>query len=293
MSVVLGEFAQIIGERLICRGYKAYIVGGYLRDLYLKREPLDIDLATNAKPHEIEKLFSDYYIYSVGKSFGTLGIYCKERNYAVEITTFRKDLQCNGRKPIVKFSNSINDDLERRDFTMNAIALDLETDGILDPFGGQRDISHKVIRTVGNADKRFQEDYLRMLRACRFMALDMDMSIAPETFNGIRRNARQIRRISAERLRMELIKGMKYPVPSNMIHTMKSTGLLKIVLPELQNAVGVEQNRYHCIYVCDECGEFYTIRGDGAELVPWKIDMRELDRESEFALLLQQHIVKI
>lgn len=293
MTAELFEFADYIGAKLIRAGFKAYIVGGYLRDLYLGREALDIDLATNAKPQDIEALFSNFVVYDAGKNFGTLGIYSKGVELAVEVTTFRKDLRCNGRRAVVEFSDTIDEDLKRRDFTMNALAQDLETGEILDPYGGQSDISHKVIRTVGNADERFREDHLRMLRACRFMALDTDMSIAPDTFNSIRRNARQIRRISAERLRMELMKGMKYPVPSNMIHTMKSTGLLKLVLPELQNAVGVEQNRHHCVYVCEECGEFYTVRGNEAELIPWKVDIRKLDRESEFALLLQQHIVKI
>jgi tRNA nucleotidyltransferase (CCA-adding enzyme) len=297
MSAKLDEFAQFVGKRLIHQGYKAYIVGGYLRDVCLNRVPLDIDLATNAKPNKVERIFSDCAVYDAGKNFGTLGIYSKKWNVAVEVTTFRRDLQCNGRKAVVEFSDTIDDDLKRRDFTINAMALNLETQEVLDPFNGQHDIERKNVRAVGNAYDRFQEDYLRMMRACRFMALGSGMQMDPETLEAIRRNARKIQRISAERLRMELLKGMKYPVPGNMIHTMKDTGLLKLILPELQQAVGVEQNRYHCVYMCKECGEFYTVKGNPADstsvkIFPWEVDAANLDKDSESTLLLQQITVK-
>lgn len=310
MSAKLDEFAHLVGKRLIHHGYKAYIVGGYLRDVCLNRTPSDIDLATNATPKEIVETFDNFIVaegnfvdrpiqaHEVGgEKFGTLVLHDSRTNLSIEVTTFRKDLRCDGRKAIVEFSDTIDDDLKRRDFTINAMALDLETQEVLDPFYGLDDIEHRYICAVGGANERFQEDYLRMMRACRFMALDSGMRMEAETLEAIRRNARKIQRISVERLRMELLKGMKYPVPSNMIHTMRDTGLLRFVLPELQNAVGVEQNRYHCVHICKECGEFYTIKGNptdsnSVKMLPWKVDITKLDNSSTDALLLRQIVVK-
>lgn len=297
MNARLFEFAKTLGLMLMQQGFKAYVVGGYLRDLHLEREASDIDLATNATPSQVESIFSRFLVYDAGKNFGTLGVWSHEYQLAAEITTFRKDLQCDGRRAIVEFSDTIDEDLGRRDFTINAMAMDLGTHMIFDPFNGRYDIKYKTIRTVGDADERFQEDYLRMMRACRFMALDPHMEIATATLDAIRRNARKIQRISAERLRMELLKGMGYSVPSNMIHSMRTAGLLKFILPELHDAIGVDQNRHHCLYICKECGKLHTIATDSFEednvkLVPWETGPMNLPDDSRSALLLIQSIVK-
>lgn len=121
------------------------------------------------------------------------------------------------------------------------------TGEILDLFGGKEDIKRKLIRTVGNPDTRFKEDYLRMLRACRFIALDKNMEIGYNTKLGIGRNLKGILRVSPERIRMEIMKAMTYPIPSKMFKVMQETGLLKLILPELNQTFGVIQNKYHIV----------------------------------------------
>jgi tRNA nucleotidyltransferase (CCA-adding enzyme) len=258
------SYAKLLAKYLKTHRFETYIVGGYLRDILLNRKPHDIDLATNATPDQIKTVFGSlpFSVTSTGEEFGTLTIYHRELNQALEITTYRKDINTDGRHAQITYAATIEEDLSRRDFTINSLAYNLNTNVLLDLFHGMSDIDLKIIRTIGNPYERFKEDYLRMLRATRFTALDLDMTIHPSTKDAIQDLALNIhagknKKISVDRQREELLKGMAYPFPSKMINAMKETGLLNQILPELCGAIGVTQNTHHNIYRHKRTKKYY------------------------------------
>jgi len=241
-------------------GYSAYAVGGAVRDIIMGYEPKDWDIATLAKPDEIIKIFPDN-VYE--NQFGTVGVKTRsedKRVAVVEVTTFREDgLYSDYRRPDeVKFSDNIQDDLSRRDFTVNAMAISIDGE-IIDLFGGQEDIKNKIIKTVGKPEARFKEDALRLMRAVRFAA-ELRFDIEPETFRAIIANADLLSKIAEERIRDEFIKiiASEDSGPAWGLVQMEKMGLLKYVVPELLEGVGVTQNKHH----------IYTV---------WEHNLRALD----------------
>lgn len=243
MRFNIPEYVKLIIKRLEDKGYEAYVVGGSVRDMILGKSPKDYDVTTNAFPDEIENIFRDFKTVNVGKQFGTI-VVCQQEG-DVEVTTFRKEgLYLDGRRPEwVSFSSSIEDDLSRRDFTINAIAYN-EKKGIVDPFNGQEDISKRIIRTVGDPNERFSEDYLRILRAVRFSS-QLDFHIEEKTFKAARIHSKNILKVAMERIADEFFKILLCPIPSKGIRLMEEMGLLEVILPEIMPAIGFEQKNPH------------------------------------------------
>lgn len=238
-------------ETLEKAGFEAFLVGGCVRDMILDREPKDWDVTTNAVPEQIISLFPETFYEN---KFGTVGIVNKETENpnlkVVEVTPYRieSDYSDNRHPDTVIFSQKIEDDLQRRDFTMNSLAYSVSDKKIIDLYGGQQDIKDKVIRTVGNADSRFTEDGLRILRAIRFKA-DIGFDIAPETEKSILENSHLLKNISRERIRDEFTKLIMSQDPMGGLLAMQKCGLLSYVVPELEETIGVEQNKAHSYHV--------------------------------------------
>ncbi len=240
------EITEIISA-LMKVGYEAYIVGGCVRDLLLNRQPKDWDVATDAKPEEIQKLFPDS-VYE--NQFGTVGVKTHSedpRLAIVEITTFRKEEKYSDlRHPDkITFTKSIEEDLARRDFTVNAIAL--SPDGkIVDPFGGEEDLKAKIIRAVGEPEKRFGEDALRLMRAVRF-ASELGFTIHEGTAAAIKKLSGLLAKIAKERIRDELVKIImsRDKGAYNGMAQLEGAGLLEHVIPELREGIGIVQNKHH------------------------------------------------
>lgn len=222
-----------------------FLVGGCVRDAILGRNSGDVDLTTNARPEEIRQRVEAWadQVWLVGEKFGTIGLeYQGER---AEITTFRSDTY-NGvsRKPEVAFGDDILGDLSRRDFTINALARNLHTGELLDPFGGREDLAERLVRFVGDPAARIAEDPLRMLRAVRFCA-ELDFELDPLAAAGIAAQAGEIRRISWERVRDELDRILVVPDPRASLRLLISLGLAEIILPELLQLPLPEPGRHH------------------------------------------------
>jgi len=262
------EVKEII-KALESAGFEAYAVGGCVRDFILGREPYDWDITTNAKPEEIQKVFPSS-VYE--NDFGTVAINTESKNERlkiIEITTYRiEEKYTDKRHPdIVKFTNKIDDDLSRRDFTINAIAYDGKK--FIDPFDGQKDIKNKIIRAVGEPQKRFNEDALRLMRAVRF-AVQLNFSIEPKTADAILDNSNDIVAISKERIRDELIKTIMTKNAKTGIEMLHSFGLLKHIMPELEEGINVGQNKHHIYTVW----EHNTLSLDWAANHNYKLENR-------------------
>ena len=240
-------------------GFNCYIVGGAIRDLVMDKIPHDYDLATDALPDEMLNIFPKSV--SIGAKFGTVMALVQDskgETHEVEVTTFRSESNyVDGRWPTsVKFVEDIDQDLGRRDFTFNAMAInlsDIELDGvevekeveIYDPFNGLEDIKNKLVRAVGTPLERFKEDGLRGFKACR-LAAQLDFEIDSETFNAIKESIPVASQVSMERIRDEFMKMLlNSSKPSVGIELMRQTGLLNIFMPELLEGVDVEQKFYH------------------------------------------------
>ncbi|NOY09844.1 MAG: HD domain-containing protein [Spirochaetes bacterium] len=233
------QFADILKNN----GFKCYIVGGAVRDTIMKRRVEDFDIATDAKPNDIMKLFKK--VIPTGIKHGTVTVLFK--NIKLEVTTFRSESDySDGRHPEkVTFVPTIYEDLERRDFTINAIAYDLHKRIIIDPHNGRPDIKKKLIKAIGDPLKRFSEDGLRLLRACRFSS-QLNFNVEEKTKQAIRASLPALINISKERIREEIIRVLNSDKPSTGFLCMHETGLLNYILPELEEGSGIVQRSLHC-----------------------------------------------
>jgi tRNA nucleotidyltransferase (CCA-adding enzyme) len=237
-------------------GFESYIVGGCVRDYFMNKSPEDWDIATNAWPEQTQEVFQkEGYKTFYENVFGTVSVilpFCPERKFSdvVEITTYRTEsVYIRKRKPEkVEWAQTIEEDLSRRDFTVNAIAIKGTTKEIIDPFKGQQDLKDKKIKAVGKPQERFNEDALRMLRAVRF-ASTLGFKIDKETNQAIKENNELLKEISKERIRDELIKIIMTEKAAQGIELLRKTELLGHIIPELEQGYGVEQNKHH-IYDC-------------------------------------------
>jgi len=240
-SEVLDVWGKLINEN-----YLAYLVGGCIRDLLLNRKPKDWDITTNAKPEEILKIFGENSFYE--NRFGTVGIKTKSNDETlkvIEITTFRQEKKyLDFRRPSeVVFTQSLETDLRRRDFTINALALNFEGE-IIDLFNGLVDLEKKIIQTVGKPEERFREDALRLIRTIR-LACELNFSIEEKTFKAIKKFSDLIQYISSERIRDEFNRILMSKNAVLGIELLRESNLLKEILPELERCYGVGQNKHH------------------------------------------------
>jgi len=234
---------EVLGvcERLRGAGHRAFVVGGSVRDLLIGRAPGDFDVVTL-------RLFGSRYAIPTGLAHGTVSVLAGEppEQHRVEVTTFRGEgAYLDGRHPsTVTFGATLEEDLSRRDFTMNAIAYDPWAHAIVDPWNGQNDIADRTIRTVGDPALRFAEDGLRPMRAVR-QAAQLGFRLDQATQAAIPHAMSSFRKVSSERIRDELRKLLLSPVPSHGLELMRQTGLLAEVLPEIMPTIGCIQNRFH------------------------------------------------
>ncbi|MGB9911369.1 MAG: CCA tRNA nucleotidyltransferase [Microgenomates group bacterium] len=247
-----------IFKKFTDNGFEIYLIGGGVRNILMgEKPPIDVDFTTNATPAEIRLLFPHSFYNNV---FGTVGIPIKKgrKKGKIEITTYRKEAKYSDfRRPDkVEWGKNLEEDLKRRDFTFNAVAIgpilkkgkwDGKTLEIVDLFGGINDLKNKIIRAVGNPHKRFSEDALRMLRAIRFAA-ELGFIIEEKTFQAIKENANLIEKISQERIRDELLKIFASPYPADGYQLLRNSTLAQIILPEVEKMFGVPQKspkRHH------------------------------------------------
>lgn len=259
VKLVVPDYVQKVARMLLNEGFQCYLVGGALRDVVLGIQPDDYDLASNAKPEDMLRIFPK--AVSTGARFGMVSALIPDEKgeyREVQVTTFRSEENyIDGRWPTkVEFIDDLDRDLGRRDFTFNAMAMDFSSsdlDGqeiereweLIDPFGGVTDLGLKVVRAVGTPLERFKEDGLRAFKACR-MAAQLQFDIEDETFQAITQSLPVAAMVSMERIRDEFNKMLKHsPKPSIGIDLMQRTGLLDIFMPELSAAKGVEQKLFH------------------------------------------------
>lgn len=231
-------------------GFEAYFVGGCVRDLIIGREPKDWDITTNATPEQIISLFEETFYEN---NYGTVGVVnkgvCHETLKVIEVTPYRlESFYSDFRRPdSVTFSSKIEDDLKRRDFTINALALNNK--GLLiDLYKGQNDIETQVVRTVGDPNERFAEDALRMLRAVRIHA-ELGFMISHETQQAIQKNANLLEKIARERIRDEFTRIILSSHPAEALEMTHRLGILKYIIPELEKGIGIDQNKAHAFDV--------------------------------------------
>ena len=234
------EMANSICETLARNGYQALLVGGCVRDLLAGREPSDYDVTTDATPEQVTALFPESI--AVGAQFGVILI--QRNGLKVEVATFRSDVgYSDGRHPdSVVYSKTPKEDVQRRDFTINGLLMRHDTGEVLDYVGGQADLNARIIRAIGEPDRRFTEDKLRMMRAVRFAAR-FGFEIEAQTFRAIRRHVPQIHQVSPERLREEVTKMLTEGVARKAFELLDETWLLQQILPEIAAMKGVEQPR--------------------------------------------------
>lgn len=227
-------------------GHQAYLVGGCVRDLLRGVKPKDWDIATDAPPEKIQKLFPKTFYEN---KFGTVAVVLDSEDSSlktIEITPFRLESKYTDKRhpDEVKFAKNLEDDLKRRDFTVNAMALKIKKYEIVDLFGGQEDLKNKIIRAVGNPIERFDEDALRVLRAIRFCS-ELDFSLEEKTMDAIQKKAGLLEMISKERIRDEFIKIIMSNKPAEGIELVRELGILKRVAPELEEGWGIAQHEPH------------------------------------------------
>lgn len=239
---------EVLGvtEQLRGKGYEAYLVGGCVRDLVIGKKPKDWDVTTNAKPEEITSIFEDSFY---NNTFGTVGVTRETEDptlKVVEITPYRTDgTYTDYRRPdSVEFGDSLEEDLKRRDFTVNAIALDTESGEVIDPYGGQKDIKDTALRAVGNPQERFREDALRILRAIRLHA-ELGFTIEYETEKALIEGVGGLKFISKERIRDEFKRILESKDPMTAIIYAQKLGVLRYIIPDLERGIGIEQNQAH------------------------------------------------
>ncbi|TSC78489.1 MAG: polynucleotide adenylyltransferase/metal dependent phosphohydrolase [Parcubacteria group bacterium Gr01-1014_29] len=246
-----------IGSRLIEAGFEAYAVGGCVRDMLLGKVPADWDIATNARPEDIQRLFPDSFYEN---KFGTVTVVTTSKKGSlrhIEVTPYRAETVYSDRRhpDNIKFARTIEQDLKRRDFTINAMALQIPEIRhqkpdfkVVDLFGGQKDIEDKLIRAVGNPEERFKEDALRLLRAVR-IATQLDFDIEPHTARAMAKHANLLQAVSAERIRDEFSKLVMSDMPERGIEILRELQLLPYVMKELEEGYGIGQNKHHIFTV--------------------------------------------
>jgi len=240
-----------VSQELSRAGFQNFLVGGCVRDLIINKVPKDWDITTIAKPDEIIKLFPKTFYEN---EYGTVGVVNEntknETLRTIEVTPYRLESGYSDfRRPDkVRWGKTIQDDLARRDFTINALAFSIETKELLDLFDGQEDIKKKLVRTVGKSEERFGEDALRMLRALR-LASELNFAIEHETQKAIANNSLLLEHISSERIRDELEKILMSDEPALALDLAARLGLLKYISPEFEKGIGVEQNQAHAYTV--------------------------------------------
>jgi len=211
-------------------GHETWTVGGGVRDAYLGRDTAEWDLATHARPQQVRRIFRR--TVPVGIEHGTVGVLARDGTM-YEVTTFRRDVATDGRHAVVAFAETLEEDLARRDFTVNAIAWHAVREELRDPFGGVRDLERRVLRTVGDPAARFGEDYLRILRGLRFAGL-FSMDIEAATWSALCEGVERLPRLSAERIREELLKVLgSDPAPERALELYAESGSLAVLYPEL------------------------------------------------------------
>jgi tRNA nucleotidyltransferase/poly(A) polymerase len=223
-----------VAEALESRGHEAWAVGGAVRDALMGEARADWDLATDARPQEVERIFRR--TAPIGVDHGTVGVIASDGDM-YEVTTFRLDVETDGRHAVVEFSDSIEEDLARRDFTINAVAWRPSTGDLRDPYGGREDLRRNVLRAVGDPPRRFAEDYLRVLRGMRF-AGRYRMEIDPATREAMEDAVGRTEGLSAERIREELVKVLGDRHPSDALRLYREFGLLEVWYPEVAEAAG-------------------------------------------------------
>lgn len=236
-----------ISDSLEKSGFEAYLVGGCVRDLLLGKTPKDWDFTTNANPQEIQDLFPESFC---NNDYGTVGVKNETETdptlQVVEITPYRSESgYSDARRPdTVTFGVSLEEDLARRDFTVNALAFSISSGNLVDLFEGMSDLKAKRLKAVGNPDERFAEDALRMMRAVR-LAAELDFTIEAETMAGIVRNSSQLEKIAIERITAEFIRLINSKTPMQGIIFLEKLDLLDYLIPELKDAIGCEQGGIH------------------------------------------------
>ncbi len=256
--MIIPREVKIIIEKLEKAGYEAYIVGGCVRDFLREVEPKDWDATTNAKPKEIQRVFPDSFYEN---KFLTVTARTGSKNpklQNIEITTYRLEAEYSDKRhpDELKYAKTLKEDLARRDFTINAIAITevksqkskVKSIKTIDPFGGQEDLKNRIIRAVGNPEERFNEDALRMLRAVRF-AVVLGFEIEQETAKAIKRNCVWLKAVSEERIREEFLKIIMSDKAAEGVELLRELGLLKYIIPELEEGYGALQSKHH-IYDC-------------------------------------------
>ena len=268
MTYTIPQEVQDIAAVLEKQDYKTYLVGGCVRDILLKKKPKDWDIATNAKPEKLQELFSTFAGATVDKpatvyenEFGTVAVKTESDDKSlkvIEVTTFRIEGEYTDKRhpDSITFAKTIEEDLSRRDFTINALALNLKYE-LIDPHNGQEDLKNKIIRAVGDPDKRFTEDALRLMRAVR-LATELGFAIEEQTAAAIQKHAGLLEMIAKERIRDELEKIIMTPRASDGIRLFEKLGLLQYIIPELKEGIDCMQNKHH----------IYTV---------WEHNVRSLD----------------
>ena len=247
MKFNIPKEVSAVVETLNKTNFEAYLVGGCVRDLVLNREPKDWDITTNATPEQIQEIFEHTFYEN---TFGTVGVVNDETSdtklKTIEVTPYRLESEySDSRRPdSVQFSDKLEDDLKRRDFTMNAIAYDPIKNELVDLYEGQKDIKNKIIKAVGEPEERFGEDALRILRAVRFKA-ELGFEIEKETGKAIQKMAGKLEKISQERIRDEFVKIVMSENPMNGIELAHELGILKYIVPELEEGIGSDQKGAH------------------------------------------------
>lgn len=269
MNINLPDSVKNIISALTLAGFKAYAVGGCIRDSILDRNINDWDITTSASPEKIKDIFSNYQVIETGIQHGTVTVIINKEQF--EITTMRidSDYSDNRHPDNVIFTDSISNDLKRRDFTINAIAYN-DDDGIIDIFSGQEDLKNRLVKCVGDPDKRFNEDALRILRCLRFASV-LNFKIESETASSLIKNRYLLKNIASERVREEIFKIICTPNAENILRDYAQ--VIFTVIPELSLLYEFPQNTpYHCFDVWE-----HTIRAVG---------FAENDRIIRFAVLL-------
>ena len=243
MSQEKKEFALQVLRRLRKAGFEAYFAGGCVRDMLLSISPEDFDIATSARPNEVMSLFEK--TVAVGEEFGSVRVVEPEGKFQVEVTAFRRETgYTDGRRPDSIEIATAAEDVKRRDFTINGMLLDPETNQVLDYVGGRKDLKSRVIRAIGDAGERFEEDRLRLIRAVRFAAR-FDFEIEDKTYQAIKKMAPKVKAVSFERIRDELKRMLISPWRRRALELLSELGLLREILPEVEAMKGVPQSAEH------------------------------------------------